>query len=61
MLIGMNEHRQKIPAFNTMAILKVLGLLPPKMICDVSNNKTDNNSNDNVNKTLQRKFGKVVD
>lgn len=61
MLIGMNEHRQKIPVFNTMAVLKVLGLLPSEMICDVSHDNTDNNSNENIKETLQRKFGKVID
>lgn len=61
MLIGMNEHRQKIPMFNTMAVLKVLGLLPPKMIYDVSNDGTDDNSNENINEALQRKFGKAID
>lgn len=61
MLIGMNEHRQKIPVFNTMVALKVLGLLPPEMVCDVSHDNANNNSNENINETLQRKFGKVID
>ena len=61
MLVGMNEHRQKIPLFNTMAVLKVLGLLPPEMICDVSHDRADNDSNENIKETLQRKFGKVID
>lgn len=60
-LVGMNEHRQKIPVFNTMAVLKVLGLLPPEMIYDVSHDNANNNSNENINEALQRKFGKVID
>ena len=60
-LIGMNEHRQKSPVFNTVAVLKILGLLPPEMIYEVGNRNTDNDSNENINESLQRKFGKVVD
>ena len=61
MIIGMNEHRRKIPVFNTMAVLKLMGLLPPEMVCDVSRDNANNNSDENVNETLQRKFGKVID
>lgn len=60
-LILANEHRQNIPVFNIMLALKILGLLPTEMIYDVSNNNTDNNSNENINDTLQRKFGKQID
>ena len=60
-LIGMNEHRQKSPVFNTVAVLKILGLLPPEMVYDVGNRDADNDSNENINESLQRKFGKVVD
>lgn len=59
-LILMNEHRRNIPVFNTMLVLKILGLLPPEMVCDIGNNKADNNTDANINKTLQRKFGKNV-
>lgn len=59
-LIGMNEHRQKSPVFNTVAVLKILGLLPPEMIYGVSNSDTNNETNENINESLQRKFGKVV-
>lgn len=61
MLIGMNEHRKKIPVFNMMAALKILGLLPPEMICDVSYDNANDDSNKNIDETLQRKFGKVID
>lgn len=60
-LILMNEHRQNIPVFNIMLVLKILGLLPPEMVCDSGNSQTDNNSDTNINETLQRKFGKVID
>lgn len=60
-LILMNEHRQNIPVFNTMLVLKTLGLLPAKMICDVGDDQTDNNTDENIGKSLQRKFGKCID
>lgn len=60
-LIGMNEHRQKSPVFNTMAVLKALNLLPAEMVDDVSHDNTNDNAHKNINEALQRKFGKVID
>ena len=60
-LILMNEHRQNIPVFNIMLVLKILGLLPPEMVCDSGNSKSDNNSNTNINEMLESKFGKFKD
>ena len=60
-LILMNEHRQNIPVFNIMLVLKILGLLPPEMVCDGGNRQSDNNSNTNINEMLESKFGKFTD
>lgn len=60
-LILMNEHRQNIPVFNIMLVLKILGLLPPEMVCDSRNSQSDNNSNTNINEMLESKFGKFKD
>ena len=60
-LITMNEHRQNIPVFNTILVLKILGLLPSEMVDNVSDDYTDNNSDNNINQSLQRKFGKIID
>lgn len=61
MLILADEHRQKIPVFNTMLVLKVLGLLPPEMVTEVKYSQTDNNTNNDFIDRLQRKFGKFED
>lgn len=60
-LILANEHRQNIPVFNIMLVLKILGLLPLEMINKVCNNQSNNNFNSNSNERLQRKFGKLED
>ncbi len=60
-LILMNEHRQKIPVFNTMLVLKILGLLPAEMVNNISHDKSNNDTNEDINETLQRKFGKCID
>lgn len=60
-LILANEHRQNIPVFNIMLVLKILGLLPLEMINKVGNNQSNNNFNSNSNERLQRKFGKLED
>ncbi len=60
-LILMNEHRQKIPVFNIMLVLKVLGLLPPEMINEIGDNQSNNNFNDDSDERFQRKFGKISD
>lgn len=60
-IILMNEHRKKIPVFNTMLILKILGLLPAEMMCDSRDGNSDDNADSNINEALQRKFGKIID
>lgn len=60
-LILANEHRKDIPVFNTMLVLKFLGLLPSEMICDNGDNNTYNDTNDNISQSLQRKFGKCIE
>ena len=59
-LILMNEHRWNIPVFNTMLVLKTLGLLPPEMVRDSGNRQPNNNPNTDINEALQRKFGKII-
>jgi hypothetical protein len=60
-MILMDEHRQNIPVFNTMLVLKILGLLPSEMVRNVSNSNSDDNTNNDFNNYLERKFGKVMD
>lgn len=61
MLILSDKGRQNIPVFNTMLVLKILGLIPPEMISDVRNNNSYDNSDENINQSLQCKFGKIID
>lgn len=61
MLIICNENRRNIPVFNTMLVLKTLGLLPSEMVCDVGNDKSNGNSYEDIYNSLQRKFGKVIE
>lgn len=61
MLIMCNENRKNIPVFNTMLVLKTLGLLPPEMVCDTGNDNSDSNSYEDIYNSLQRKFGKVIE
>ncbi len=61
MLITVNEHRQNIPVFNVLLVLKILGLLPAEMMCEVGNSKADDDSNSDVYNSLQRKFGKTIE
>ena len=57
-LIMTNEHRQNIPVFNIMLVLKILGLLPPEMINEESGDNGDNNSNSDFKEQISRKFGR---
>lgn len=61
MLITCNDNRKNIPVFNTMLVLKTLGLLPPEMVCDTCNDNPDSNSYEDIYNSLQRKFGKVIE
>lgn len=60
-LIMANEHRQNIPVFNIILVLKVLGLLPKEMLCDNSSGNAGCNSYEDIQESLQCKFGKVID
>lgn len=55
-----NENRQLSPVFHILVLMKVLGLLPPEMVCDSRSSDTDNNSSSDIYETLERKFGKVI-
>lgn len=59
-LILGNEHRQNVPVFNIMLVLKILGLLPSEIVNEISDNQSNDNLNDNSYERLQRKFGRVV-
>ena len=60
--VGINltekQYQDSIPVFNMMVLLKILGLLPPEMICEVGNNQTGNDGGDDFREEFQRKFGK---
>ena len=58
-ILLMGEDRKDIPVFNTMIVLKTLGLLPEEMLCDVSSDNTSCNTYEEVYQSFQRKFGKV--
>lgn len=60
-MILMDEHRQNIPVFNTMLVLKILGLLPTEMVRNVSDSNSNDNTDDDFNIFLERKFGKVME
>lgn len=55
-----SNDRKDIPVFNALVLLKVLGLLPPEMICDSRSDDANNNSTSNIYETLERKFGKAI-
>jgi hypothetical protein len=57
MLILGSEHRKKIPIFNTMIVLKILGLLPAEMLCEPGSGHPV--KNDEFSEELcQQKFGR---
>lgn len=58
-VVLMNEKRKNIPVFNTMLILKTLGLLPEEMLCDDSHDNASGNTYEEIYQSLQRKFGKT--
>ena len=51
------EHRKRIPVFNTMLVLKTLGLLPAEMLCEPGSGHPV--KNDEFSEELcQQKFGR---
>lgn len=54
----MSGKRDSIPVFNMMILLKILGMLPPEIICEVADNQTGDDSGDDFHEEFQRKFGK---
>ena len=54
------DERKDIPVFNMLVLMKILGLLPPEMVCDSRSSDTDNDSSSNIYETLERKFGKII-
>lgn len=55
-LILCNEHRQRIPVFNTMLVLKILGLLPETMLCQPG----DGNQAADDEEIMKQKFGRPL-
>lgn len=52
-----NESRKLSPVFHILVLMKILGLLPPEMMCD---NKNTNKQNDkSYEHLLEHKFGKI--
>lgn len=54
-----DEHRQNIPVFNIMLVLKTLGLLPEEMLCDTGNDNASSDTYEEIQQSLQRKYGKI--
>lgn len=52
----MNEDRKYIPVFNTMVLLKILGLLPEEMLIESNTNSGENTSDSR--EQYHRKFGR---
>lgn len=57
-IVLMNEKRKNIPVFNTMLILKTLGLLPPEMVNEESSGHSNDNSNKDFKEDFYRKYGR---
>jgi len=51
-----SDTGKDIPVHCVLLVLKCLGLLPPELVCEVSKDSTDANTNE----ALQRKFGKII-
>lgn len=59
-MLLMGESRKGIPVFNTMVLLKTLGLLSKEILCDNCREDTNNDTNEDVKNSLERKFGKII-
>lgn len=56
-LIASDDYRKRVPVFNMVLVLKILGLLPEEMIC----NEIESESDVDLEELLQRKFGKIIE
>lgn len=59
-LLMQTKDRKKIPVFDIMLMLKIMGLLNPEVVNDCGGNDSDCDTNDNVNDSFQRKFGRII-
>lgn len=55
-ILLMNEDRKYIPVFNTMVLLKILGLLPKEMLIEGNQNSGEDVSDSREQR--HRKFGR---
>lgn len=55
--LQMRFHKD-IPVFSIIMLLKVLGILPPKLMREVSDNKTAGDSENVSNDELQKRYGR---
>ncbi len=54
-----SDTRKDIPVHCVLLVLKCLGLLPPELMCEVSNDKTADNAKNIGDYELQKKIRKV--
>ena len=59
-LIVMNEHRQKIPVFNIMLVLRILGLLPEEMLCEPGSGSPFKDDCGTSEDLLKQKYGRPL-
>lgn len=57
MMIG--DTGKEIPIHCVLLTLKCLGLLPPELVCEVSNDKTTDNTKDIRQQEFEKRYGKL--
>lgn len=57
MMIG--DTGKEIPIHCVLLTLKCLGLLPPELMCEVSNDKTADNTKDICQQEFEKRYGKL--
>lgn len=50
---------KEIPVHCVLLVLKALGLLPPELVCNVSNDKTADDTQNVGNDKFQKRYGKI--
>ena len=53
-----SDTGRDIPVHCVLLVLKCLGLLPPELVCEVSNDKPTDNAEDVSDYELQKRYGK---
>lgn len=57
-LILCNEHRQRIPVFNILIVLRILGLLPEEMLCEPGSGHPVKYTGEITRELVEQKFGR---